>query len=325
MAKRVCAGVKHYDEHTEALYRPILAYAEDVLEFPIVDALADWEDDLTNNRRNANQSLLAGAIAAGIIVYHDGLFTGHFNAGTSRGLRELGAKFSKWTKSFKLDASALPIEIKQAVAVATVKSRELHAGLAALLLLIGSNVEHAETDINTTAAAMVIDRNVVEQLKKTVPTPVVVPDVKLSIADLADLKAQVDDAIKKTVAESARDIAAAIAKNELEGASITKLRELINVALERVRTRTKAIAERETALFIAKERERLYKSIGAESYIWQTRLDERVRPGHRVLEGHQFSWDSPPVTNHATGDRNNPGEDWNCRCCPLPLIPTPNE
>ena len=326
MAKKVCAAVKHYDEHTEALFRPIWAYAEEVLDFPIVDALESWEESLTGStRRNSKDSLLTAAIAAGAISYQDGAFVGQLNAGISRELREMGATFSKWSKSFKIEQTNLPIDVRQAIAAANVKNRELHLGLIALLTVIGSNVEKSDTDINTTAAAMVIDQNVVTQLAKTVPPSVVVPNVKLSVSDLADIKANVDDAIKKSVSTAARELAAAITKNELEGASIEKLRELINVHLARLRTRAKSIAERETAVFIAKERERLYKSIGVDSYIWQTRLDERVRAGHRILEGHQFSWDSPPVTNPATGDRNHPGEDYNCRCAPLPIIPTPDE
>lgn len=325
MAKRVCAAVKHYDEHTAALLRPILDYTDEVFYLPIIDTLEDWEHRLTRRRANAIASSLTAAIAAGAIVYQDGVFTGQFNAAISRELRAFGAKFSKAGRSFKIEPASLPIEIRQAIAVSTIKSRELHLELAALILLIAANVGQAETDINTTAAAMIIDRDIVEQLGKTVPANVVVPNVKLSIADLADLKANVDEAIKKSVATSARDLAEAITQNELEGANLHKLREIINVHLERLQTRAKSIAERETALFIAKERERLYKSIGVESYIWQTRLDERVRADHRILEGHQFTWDSPPVANRATGDRYNPGCGPNCRCAPLPIISTPND
>jgi len=325
MAKRVCAAVKHYDEHTAALLRPILDFTDDVFDLQIIDLLQDWEEGLTNRRTNSNASALTAAIAAGSVVYQNGVFSGQFNAAISRELRALGAKFSKWSKSFKVESAELPVEVRQAVAVATIKSRELHTELAALLLLIGSNVEQADTDINTTASAMVIDRNVVEQLKKTVPQSIAVPDVKLSLDDLATLKANVDDAIKKSVSTAARDLAAAITKNELEGASIIKLRELVNVHLERLRTRAKGIAERETAIFIAKERERLYKSIGVDSYIWQTRLDERVRTDHRFLEGEQFTWDSPPIANRSTGDRYHPGCGPNCRCAPLPIVPIPNE
>jgi SPP1 gp7 family putative phage head morphogenesis protein len=53
---------------------------------------------------------------------------------------------------------------------------------------------------------------------------------------------------------------------------------------------------------------------GVDSYIWSTSLDERVREEHAALEGQTFSWSSPPEVGH-------PGEDFQCRCVALPVIP----
>jgi SPP1 gp7 family putative phage head morphogenesis protein len=63
---------------------------------------------------------------------------------------------------------------------------------------------------------------------------------------------------------------------------------------------------------------------GVEQYKWSTSLDDRVRPMHAELEGQVFDWDDPPVTNDA-GDTNHPGEDYRCRCVPIPLIPELDE
>ena len=56
------------------------------------------------------------------------------------------------------------------------------------------------------------------------------------------------------------------------------------------------------------------KQVGIERYIWSTSADERVRPSHREQDGVTFAWDSPPFTGH-------PGEDINCRCVALAVIP----
>lgn len=53
---------------------------------------------------------------------------------------------------------------------------------------------------------------------------------------------------------------------------------------------------------------------GVEKYIWSTSLDERVREEHRALEGQTFAWNAPPSVGH-------PGEDIQCRCVPLPVLP----
>ena len=52
---------------------------------------------------------------------------------------------------------------------------------------------------------------------------------------------------------------------------------------------------------------------GIEEYVWQTKLDDKVRATHKANQGLKFSWSSPPVTGH-------PGEDINCRCIALPVL-----
>lgn len=55
---------------------------------------------------------------------------------------------------------------------------------------------------------------------------------------------------------------------------------------------------------------------GVHTYIWWTRMDERVRKSHRRLHGRKFSWDNPPETDN--GRHCHPGEDFGCRCIALP-------
>jgi SPP1 gp7 family putative phage head morphogenesis protein len=66
-----------------------------------------------------------------------------------------------------------------------------------------------------------------------------------------------------------------------------------------------------------------HESLGLESYIWRTSLDERVRASHMALEGSTQRWDDPPTV----GKRQvHPGEDYSCRCGADPIIPgIPNE
>ena len=48
-------------------------------------------------------------------------------------------------------------------------------------------------------------------------------------------------------------------------------------------------------------------SQGVESYIWQTMMDNRVRPEHAARQGKRFYWDDPPSDGH-------PGWSYRCRC-----------
>lgn len=61
------------------------------------------------------------------------------------------------------------------------------------------------------------------------------------------------------------------------------------------------------------------RAAGVGSYTWSGSLDVREREMHRALEGQEFSWDAPPVTNE-DGEHNHPGEDIQCRCVAIPVI-----
>lgn len=79
------------------------------------------------------------------------------------------------------------------------------------------------------------------------------------------------------------------------------------------------------------------QSAGITSYIWTTTRGERVRGNpdgeypnptktgrivadHWRLEGQRFRYDDPPIVNEATGDRANPGEDYQCQCTAAPVL-----
>jgi len=99
----------------------------------------------------------------------------------------------------------------------------------------------------------------------------------------------------------------------------------------RAETLKKEIADRggvtlRRANFIARDQistlnsqltQRRQRSLGIDQYIWRTSLDERVRHTHAQLEGTTHSWDDPPQVG---ARRVHPGEDYNCRCTPEPVI-----
>ncbi len=60
---------------------------------------------------------------------------------------------------------------------------------------------------------------------------------------------------------------------------------------------------------------------GSTHYIWETSEDHDVRPGHRAMQGKVCEWASPPAVNE--GGRimyHHPGQIWNCRCWPRPIL-----
>lgn len=55
------------------------------------------------------------------------------------------------------------------------------------------------------------------------------------------------------------------------------------------------------------------QQMGIETYIWQTREDDRVRRVHRERNHKVFRWDTPPFDGA-------PGMPINCRCLSVPIV-----
>ena len=100
------------------------------------------------------------------------------------------------------------------------------------------------------------------------------------------------------------------------------LSDLAKVVQERL-----GVAERHAA-FIARDQvaklnsaltESTQRAAGVTHYRWRSSNDQRVRPMHHALDGSIHAWNDPPVTNE-DGDRNNPGEDYQCRCVAIPVL-----
>ena len=63
--------------------------------------------------------------------------------------------------------------------------------------------------------------------------------------------------------------------------------------------------------------------VGVREYIWSTSRDERVREMHVELEGTTQSYTNPPEI--APGRYGHPGDDYQCRCVAIPIMPPREE
>jgi SPP1 gp7 family putative phage head morphogenesis protein len=92
------------------------------------------------------------------------------------------------------------------------------------------------------------------------------------------------------------------------------------------RARAELIARDQTLKLNAQMGEQSQRSAGVTHYRWSTSNDGSVRDDHDALEGQTFSWEEPPITNAtevAKGKperRCHPGEDYQCRCVPIPVL-----
>lgn len=65
------------------------------------------------------------------------------------------------------------------------------------------------------------------------------------------------------------------------------------------------------------------QAVGVREYIWSTSRDERVRDMHLELEDTRQSYDNPPEI--APGRYGHPGDDYQCRCTAIPVMPERDE
>ena len=94
-----------------------------------------------------------------------------------------------------------------------------------------------------------------------------------------------------------------------------------NVAKSRIRL----IARTETSKASTALTESRSRSMGLNWYVWRTSKDARVRDSHRLMDRVLVSWDDPasPEALHKekrTYGAYHPGNIFNCRCYPQPLI-----
>lgn len=90
---------------------------------------------------------------------------------------------------------------------------------------------------------------------------------------------------------------------------------------EVAKSRADLIARTEVSRAATSLTEARARAVGSTHYRWVTSGDSDVRPGHRALNGKIFAWNDPPEVNeNGRVMRFHPGQIWNCRCWPEPII-----
>jgi SPP1 gp7 family putative phage head morphogenesis protein len=107
------------------------------------------------------------------------------------------------------------------------------------------------------------------------------------------------------------------------GLRVEDLSKQIQERLGVAESRANLIARDQTGKLNAQLTETRNRELGVTEYVWQVSGgpsgDGRVRDTHLELDGTTHRYDDPPITNDQ-GDRNNPGEDFQCRCSALPKL-----
>lgn len=131
---------------------------------------------------------------------------------------------------------------------------------------------------------------------------------KENISLIESLQGQELDAIEQILMRASR-----------KGMQVREIQQQIQKRFSVSRSKAALLARDQTNKLNGELNQLRQQALGVDRYIWRTSQDERVRPMHAELDGTEQRWDRPPVTN-PQGDRNHPGEDYQCRCQAEPVL-----
>jgi SPP1 gp7 family putative phage head morphogenesis protein len=118
---------------------------------------------------------------------------------------------------------------------------------------------------------------------------------------------------------------------ETEGWQVDVLRKKVQEQFDVSKSKADLLARDQTLKLGAAITQERQTQAGIKKYQWSTSGDERVRDGgprgnqadHKSLDGTIQSWDDPP--DNGVGENVHPGEDFQCRCVAIPVLPDISE
>jgi len=287
--------------------------------------LASLPGAVIENSQESDYQDLVKALSSGGLTFNRGQFSGKFNARTSRALRQLGARWDAKTSSFKLLTSKVPQDLEQIIQTSGAAFAQKLSSIDQRLAQILS----AETE-KTVRFEDLFDKTIFQvdkEFKQNVRGLAMVPELTEPAARKISKEWQtnLDLWIKNFKAEEIPKLRAKVRASAEAGNRYGSLTKMIQDSYEVSANKAKFLARQETKLLTTKFQETRYLEAGVPDYKWQTVVGtpaHPVRPSHKKLEGTFQRWDRPPVTTEPGEPerRNNPGQDYGCRCYPIPIV-----
>lgn len=302
--------------YTRKIFRTLLSVFYNELFgklFTAIEPIKEYYNDKT---------ILVDAIIKRRIQFVDGKFIGSFNAAISKELLKLGAKFDKRSKVFIIDKFKLPIEVTHAIAVASLASLTMYKKINDFLNNFDTStlISTLNDELNIPLDEIMEDLD--DQKRRTVEDALKIK-VHLSPTEQQQLTDSYTNdmtlAIKNFADEQVVRLRQLVEKSLFEGLNDQNLVDAIQKEFNVTKNKAMFLARQETGLLVSAYRKVTYSTVGSKQYKWSTSHDDRVRTMHKELDGKIFSWDDPPVTDDK-GNRNHPGEDWQCRCQAIPIF-----
>lgn len=274
--------------------------------------------------QNAAQPLV-DALRSGRVTFNRGEFSGRFTAAISKELKELGARFDRKSSTWKIAKTDLPREIQHAISASSFQfEKKLEQIDEKLVKILPEKIsECVKLSDSFDRALWKTDKDFRSSLQGITVTPKLSDSQRKKIADEWENNMRLF--IKDFTAEEIQKLRGEIKKAIFAGNRYESLIGMIQKSYSVSANKAKFLARQETSLLMTKFKETRYADAGVKEYKWGCVAGSKlhpVRPAHKRLEGKIFRWDDPPITTEP-GEamrRNNPGQDYNCRCFALPIV-----
>lgn len=301
-------------------YEPIEAEINRIFERLIFRPLLAVLNQTHPELHNAMPDALVLAIKDGTVWYQDGKFAGQFNSRISAELVRIGAVYNARSVTWTLPLNKMPPQVSMARAHADSRYDALRRGLLTTLgdLNIESIDQYGATAENYGKSIEWMDDDFKKSVSAITIAPVLTPVRRKIIAK--EWGQNLDLYIKDWAALNILNLRERIQEEAFKGHRAESMEAMIIENYGVSRRKAKFLARQETSLLMSKFHETRYHEVGIDEYKWSTSHDERVRKDHARLNGKICRYSSPPVTNRKTGARNNPGEDFGCRCLAIPCV-----
>lgn len=312
-------------EYFADLEAEIQALLTRIIYEPLVRALAaKHPQEILNDKA---LPALSTAVKNGTVWYDNAQFKGTFSSTISRELRSIGATWNTKARTWSLSRVEVPSQIQMAIAAANNRAAAIQLDMFSALDAMQPAVDipkYSKTKKEYDKSLQLMDTNWRRTLAPAVDSISIPANLSATqrkvIAD--EWGNNLDIYIKDFADQSIRELREKIQDNTLTGGRAEGMEKIIMESYGVSARKAKFLARQETSLMMSKFQETRYSAAGITEYRWSGANDEREREDHRVLNGEIFRFDQPPVTNRKTGARNNPGQDYGCRCVAIPIVPT---
>jgi len=267
-------------------------------------------DESIINTMNA----LEQALISGKVYYDNGIFKGEFNSKTSKILKDLGARWTKY--GWHLLPEKTPVQYLSAIAQGKFKNSRDIERLLNNLMGVDVNRIAKKADVKKIYDKAIdnLNKGLDKQLK-TLPTVQAQFDefqldhIKKTYSNNMDLhiKGFLDDEIRK--------VRERIQENVFKGVRYDNIVEELEDKYQISKRRAVFIARQETRLLNSEMKVSNYQKAGIQKFIWHARHDDKVRHDHEILDGKVFRFDDLPIVDSRTGKRGVPAQNcYGCRC-----------